>query len=53
MILYTLTAYCSGCGHDLAESDAEDAQALAEGLTHRAETLYHLHLTESRCGSSP
>ena len=50
MILYTLTAYCSKCGHDFAESDDEDVAALVEGLTARAEALYHHHVAENRCG---
>jgi archaellum component FlaG (FlaF/FlaG flagellin family) len=49
MILYTLTAYCSVCGHDVAESDDEDVTVMLDGLTKRAETLYAAHVTEYGC----
>jgi hypothetical protein len=49
MILYRLTAYCSVCGHDFAESDDEDIEPLAAGITYRAEVLHAQHVAENRC----
>lgn len=49
MIRWTLTAYCSECGYDLAESDDDDLGALAEGVEIRAEAIAREHILNSKC----
>jgi hypothetical protein len=49
MIRWTLTAYCPECGYDLAESDDDDLESLAEALEIRAETVMAEHILNSKC----
>ena len=43
-ILYTLSAYCSDCGADVAESDSDDLDALAAAIEARVDAVYREHI---------
>ena len=49
MIRYTITSYCSECGIDFFETDAEDLDELVE-IEHRADQMFLHHNKKGECG---
>lgn len=47
--MYSLTAYCSECSRDFAESDSDDFDDLVTKMEYRAEYLYSEHIKNGEC----
>lgn len=44
MIRWTVTAYCSECGYDLAEADDDSIDVLSEDMQTRAHLIHAEHV---------